>query len=576
MRTIFNFHALTKRVTRSCTTRVEHALSISIGIQDRLSQQLSFIMNQETGNSATSQYLKSPHDSNLGSYAPTPTIEPSLNGDMEYSKNIAPETPCGPIAQSDIVPVREQAIGTCRKWCSCRCHVQRSLQTPWILNMLVGRISIHYTGQRPSCNETNCKRTSTVPAAMTYVLPRYLFRRYITLTMHYTPLDGPAFSLRAPRVTSWSHVYWNYASKGDLQAIQRMFEKQKASPFDLNPRGGNALHYAGNHKDCRISQFLISQGADTDLPNEAGRAPNELLLDRAFSCQDKHHRNNAIDNIFKNSDYLEIRAFTKLHKIILGIIQNDLSAELDVSTTSINVGDVKGRTPLAWAVVRNDLGAVKSLLSFGACPNIVDSLGIAPLGLVKGSKVCEALLEAGANVHSRDKKDQRTALHQLCLSSGNVEAVKLLVQSGINVNVQDADNETPLLNAICWNMTDVAKELLNLGADVNATNLSSGDNSMHFAVSCSSHEIIPFLLSRGVNYAALNVHSRNIAHKAAMSADTRTIQTLTEAKLTGLDLSLKDVDGKTPAERLAEREVFGDSEIGIHEAFEAFEKSTLG
>ena len=401
----------------------------------------------------------------LSSTPSNPIIEPSPNKDAEYSETIVPESAFRPIPGSDILAVRESTTRSCKKRCSCICHIQRSFRTPWILNMLVGRISIQYTGQRPPCNETKCQRTSTIPATMTYVLPRYLFRRYITLTMHYTPLDGPAFSLRAPRVTSWSHVYWNYASKGDLQAIQRMFAKHKASPFDLNPRGGNALHYAGNHKDCHISQFLISQGADTDLPNEAGRAASELLIDRVFSCQDSYQRNIAIENLFENTDYMEIRAFTKLHKIILGIIQNDLSAELDVSTTSINRGDVRGRAPLTWAVVRDDLNAVKTLLSFGASPNIVDSLGIAPLGLVKSSKVCEALLEAGANVHSRDKEYQRTALHQLCLSSGDVEAVKLLVDSGITVDVQDAHNETPLLNAICWNMTALAIKLLNLGVD---------------------------------------------------------------------------------------------------------------
>ena len=182
---------------------------------------------------------------------------------------------------------------------------------------------------------------------------------------------------------------------------------------------------------------------------------------------------------------------------------------------------------------------------------------------------------AGADVHTRDKEYQRTALHQLCQANGDVETVKLLVDSGLDVNVRDADNETPLLNVVFWNMTATATTLLDLGADVNASNISSGDNSIHFAVSCSSHEIIPLLLAHGVTYAALNVHSRNIAHMAAMSADTKTIPTLANAKLNGLDLSLKDGDGKTPAERLAEREVFGEREIGVHDAFEALVRSLL-
>lgn len=48
---------------------------------------------------------------------------------------------------------------------------------------------------------------------------------------------------------------------------------------------------------------------------------------------------------------------------------------------------------------------------------------------------------------------------------------------------------------------------------------------------------------------------------------------MTSYKLTSLDLSLDDVDGKTSADHIAEREVFGESEIGIYDAFEAFASS---
>ena len=85
-----------------------------------------------------------------------------------------------------------------------------------------------------------------------------------------------------------------------------MFSEHKASPFDLNPHGGNALHYAGNHKDYRTSQFLITQGADPNLLNETGRAASELLLDYAFARQFNNKVTKSIEDTFENTDYMEI------------------------------------------------------------------------------------------------------------------------------------------------------------------------------------------------------------------------------------------------------------------------------
>ena len=119
----------------------------------------------------------------------------------------------------------------------------------------------------------------------------------------------------------------------------------------------------------------------------------------------------------------------------------------------------------------------------------------------------------------------------------------------------------------------MATKLLQLGANPNAANISSRDNSIHFAVTYGNFQIIPLLISCGVDYKAVNKRSRNIAHMAAISADTSTIETLTRASLTGLDLSLRDDEGKTPAEYLKIGEIFGEGEDGIFQAFEAFSQS---
>ncbi|MCJ1393431.1 hypothetical protein MMC18_006305 [Xylographa bjoerkii] len=390
--------------------------------------------------------------------------------------------------------------------------------------------------------------------------------------MRYAPLDGPTFALRAPRVTDWSHLYWKYVNKGDLTAIQRMYSQMRASPYDLNPRGSNALVYAANHTDYRTSQFLITQGADPNLTNKSGMTASGLLWQSSFAGRFGDEGISIVGSILKDIDYTETCGFSALHKIVLGIVQGDLRSELEISTASIDQGDATKRTPLSWAVIRDDLEAVHALLAFKADPNKVDSLGQSPLHFVRSSGVCGALLEAGVDVALRSSYYQRSALHCFCYGYRTPEVVDLLIGAGIPVDVRDTDG-TPLLRAVYWQRTAVAKRLIAYGADVNATSALSRNNAIHFAVYYNHHEIIPLLLAKGAQYASTDSEGKNIAHMAAASADTKTMEVLEKANLPGLDIFLRDTNGETPADIIARREIFGDSEFGVHAAFEAFKRS---
>ena len=90
---------------------------------------------------------------------------------------------------------------------------------------------------------------------------------------------------------------------------------------------------------------------------------------------------------------------------------------------------------------------------------------------------------------------------------------------------------------------------------------------VHIAIIYNHFEIIPLLLAKGADYTATTVERRNIAHFTRLKAYPETIKTLTESNLEGLDVLLKDNNGKAPADYLAKRELFGDDEIGVHEAF---------
>lgn len=217
-----------------------------------------------------------------------------------------------------------------------------------------------------------------------------------------------------------------------------------------------------------------------------------------------------VGSTLKDTDYTETCGFSMLHKIVPGIVQGDLRSELEISTASIDQGDARKRTPLGWAVIRDNFKAVQALLAFEADPNKVDNLGQLPLHFARSPGVCGALLNTGVEVTLRNSHYQRSALHCICYAYGSPEVVDLLVGAGIPVDVRDTDDETPLLTAVFWHLTAAAKRLIGHGADVNAANASSRNNAIHFVVNFDHHEIIPLLLAKGAQYASTDSGARTL------------------------------------------------------------------
>lgn len=552
--------------------QVKSTVSLSIEAYDqafeRMSQQLAIIINQ------TSESNLSPATSSLvasrtsGAAGLSRAATSNRNGDDSAIVGFGDSVASSPrLIESERGGIPDQE---CPAWCSCRCHQRRTLKSPWIFDSVLGSLQIHFTGGRPDCSEYRCRRSEKAPTSVLYRFPRYLLSRYMAMTMHCAPLDGPKYSLRFPRVTDWSHVYWNYCVQGDLEAIQKMFSAGKASALDLNLIGGNALIYNSIRSNLRLTKFLLENGAELEVKDDSGTVAGDALWKSALRGDYGSDSISIVKSITRNvdSDYMERRRFTLLHKIVLALSERNLREELELSTAFLNQGDAQQRTPLCWAVIRNDITAVNILLSYNAYPNLVDENNRSPLSYAWSGTVCKLLLNAGADVNIRDSSFQRTALHHLCHGrNATVECVELLVAAGLDVDIRDVHSETPLLVSVFMHHTAVAEKLIELGANINSENLPTNDNVIRVAIWHNRSEIIPLLLSRGAKYRTINSNGRNIAHTAATSANTSVIEMLANAKLEDLDFQLQDKNGKTPFDYLNEREVLVDAELGIHEAF---------
>ena len=456
----------------------------------------------------------------------------------------------------------QQPRNRCLQWCSCQCHSRYSLQSPWIIKTIFGLSSLEYkSGTRP-CNDRACRRSEVRKIGVTFQLPKYLLGRYIAIALSYSNLQGPLLSLQVPRVMPWSHILWMYAHQGDITAIETMFREGRASARDVNPRGASVLLYAAPYP--KLARLLVQHGADLSLKDDRGRTAVDLLgavlLSGKLTSEDSH----IIKSILESTDYEETRNFTSLHKIVLGISHKDLDSEIADSLVNLDAVDANGQTPLAWAVVRDDSVAVLKLLSSGADPNVRDNSGSTPLHYVQSPETCKLLLEYGANIHNKNNIYRRGPLHNICKRVDCVDLIDRILRAGADVDELDADNETPLMNAVYRRATDTTRYLIDAGASVNAFNTSSRDRPLHFAVTFNHHEIFQHLIDKGADYTATNIHGRSIAHMAARYGDARTMSIIANADLNDLDLTLRDREGKTAADYLAERDILSEPENNIH------------
>ncbi|KAI2696262.1 hypothetical protein CBS147332_9136 [Penicillium roqueforti] len=140
------------------------------------------------------------------------------------------------------------------------------------------------------------------------------------------------------------------------------------------------------------------------------------------------------------TQYLNTRGFTELHQVLLRINQEVSledylnSLERNDLDTLINCIDIRGRTPLMWAVEFGWSGATQILLDYGADPHRATTTK-------RGSSTLLHLAVAGP----------RSQFSR----AGFLEVIELLLQRGVDVNAKDHEGWTPLHIAASWGTCDL-------------------------------------------------------------------------------------------------------------------------
>lgn len=244
-----------------------------------------------------------------------------------------------------------------------------------------------------------------------------------------------------------------------------------------------------------------------------------------------------LERLFNDPDLSDKRSFSPLHKIVLGFSSINLNSELELSTSTIDAVDCKGRTAISWAAARGDLHAVQTLLRYRANIHLADSWGMRPLHHAATAKIpscLEPLLSAGAVVDDVDMRGN-CVLATACMKPDSTEYLKPIIDFGAEVDACVHNGTHILHRAILFDNLPSMELLLDHGAKLKSADSQEFTTAM-WAICQNSHNVLPALLDRGIRLDSKTRLGQTVLHFTATRADLRTIQILMSANLRGIDI----------------------------------------
>ncbi len=364
--------------------------------------------------------------------------------------------------------------------------------------------------------------------------------------------------------------------------------------------GNTALHYAAEWQYTEAISSLLTKGADVNAKNANGETPLfnavktnnievlQLILDGGADI-------NIRDNLGSTPLHCAVRwdADKSIKKLLdLGINvnaqnssgkaalseavlagKNEIAKTLLQKGANANLADTDGTTVLMDAIRSNNKYMVKTLLDYGANPQMQEINGrtayheAAYMGNID---IIRIIRNAGGNPLSRDKKgntpfsivlgediktireilgdsktvtdsDGNTPIHIIVKANGKLSLLLTLISEGYPIDTRNADGYTPLNYAIEDNKLEIAKCLLEAGANPFIAIDKRGKNGISIALEKNNMN----MLANIVKYAESmsDIQGNSILHYAAKSADEGTINMLLSY---GIDKNRKNISGDTP------------------------------
>jgi ankyrin repeat protein len=241
------------------------------------------------------------------------------------------------------------------------------------------------------------------------------------------------------------------ARDGDVAAVRSLLS-QRADANAAGRDGSTALLWATHHSNLDMARALLAAGARVDAANRFGVTP---LLQASRSGDAP-----LIDLLLKAGASVSLPHPDGETALIAASRAGRLDAVklLLEAGAAVNAADtLQDQTALMWAAAEGHADIVSALLRAGADPN-------------RGAR----LTALKKREHADHPTGGLTAL-MFAVRNGHDEIARTLIQGGADVKATNGDGATAAIIAIVNDRFDLAKELLDRGANAN-------DGSLYFAV----------------------------------------------------------------------------------------------
>jgi quinoprotein dehydrogenase-associated probable ABC transporter substrate-binding protein len=172
----------------------------------------------------------------------------------------------------------------------------------------------------------------------------------------------------------------------------------------------------------------------------------------------------------------------------------DMVAFLIAHGADVNMRDRDGWTPIMTAAYADDADAVKLLAAHGGDPNAVSAQSLTALGIATQygkDKAAVALIEAGADPN-RPVGDAGYTPLMLVAANDARDVARALMQKGADVNAHNSGGVTALMIAAANGRAEMAELLVRAGANVRAQS-ERGDTALSIARAKGHEKVIKVL-----------------------------------------------------------------------------------
>lgn len=255
------------------------------------------------------------------------------------------------------------------------------------------------------------------------------------------------------------------AMYGNLKQVQQLI----ADGVDVNAIAAcnrTALSLAIQGGKIPVIQALLDAGADPNLPDETddGLAAASPLMQAAST--------------------------------FFATNRGDMVRLLIQSGANLNQQDSEGRTALMHALGYSDMDVIETLIKAGVDLDIQDNEGntaLMQVELSKSTKLVDLLKQAGASHKGLKEVELLQAIER-----GDTDRVKVLLQEKLNPNAR-LGQITMLCQAAREGHLEIAKLLIEAGADVNQRASEGYFNPLLYAAYDGNLEVVRILLEAGAD-----------------------------------------------------------------------------